>query len=118
MSVLLRRNSRGPHPVRVRAGQALDSLGDPVESWAEADVAKLPLPGATIEHVEVEETERTGSRRIRREVVLFAFGAPDVRAADRVEHFGDVWRVDGDPVTRTGLASSVYTRATLTRVTG
>ncbi|AYN58490.1 head closure Hc1 [Arthrobacter phage Liebe] len=104
-----------PPVYRLRAGTTTDSYGDPVESWDAPD--RVRLRGASVQDVTVAEGEGVARRVIRREWTLFAPGAVDLTADDRVEYEGDVWRVDGDPATKRGLGSAVYTVCALTRVT-
>lgn len=102
-------------PYRLRATAGTDSYGDPVESWATPD--RLKLKGATVQDVSTVETEGVTKRVIKGETTLFAPGAVDVKAEDRIEVGDEVWRVDGDPAVKAGLASAVFTVATLKRVT-
>ncbi len=95
---------------RLRPGTALDSDGDPVESWLTPD--RLPLRAAQIQDGSSEEDEQTLSG----EKKLFAPGRVDVLAEDRIEVGAEVWRVNGVPVVRSGLASGLFTTAHLTRV--
>lgn len=107
-----------PRFVRLRAGTVPDTYGDPVESWDPEHVQRLPLPGARAQVRDVVEEEGLVHRVIRRERVLYMPGTPDVRAEDRIEEAGEVWRIDGDPVVRTRLSGPPETVATLTRKTG
>lgn len=98
---------------RLRAGTTLDSDGDPVESWA-VPVRAL-LRGAQVQPV--SSTEDDGARRlIEGEALLIVPGSPDLKATDRVEVGAEVWRVNGTPVVRRGLASGSYTSVALTRI--
>lgn len=107
-----------PTIYRLRAGVGVDSYGDPVESWDAAE--RVPLRGATVQdqRVGTEEIEGVVRHIIRDEKVLFVPGAADLTASDRIEVSGEVWRVNGAPNVRAGLASSVYTTATLSRSAG
>lgn len=105
--------SRPRYVTRLRATVAEDSYGDPVTSWEYSE--RFPFRA---EVQAVSSTDAEGSARVilRDERALFAPGAPDLRHDDRVEVDGEVWRVDGDPLTFSGgLASPVYTTATLRR---
>lgn len=113
--MLLTPSPSSPPVYRLRAGLAQDSYGDPVESWDVPE--RVRLRGASVQDVSVAEGEGVTRRVIRREWTLFAPGAVELTADDRVEYDGDVWRVDGDPATKRGLGSAVYTVCTLTRVT-
>lgn len=105
----------GPTVTRLRPGSGTDSYGDPVESWDAP--ARFALKGATVQDVSVIEDEGTVRHIIRGQKTLYIPGAADLTAADRVEIDGEVWRVDGPPKIRAGLASAVYTTAALTLVT-
>lgn len=105
-----------PTVVRLRATSALDSYGDPVESWATPD--RLPLPGAEIQRRETVETDSASRQIVRVETVLFAPGAADVTEDDRIEVDGDpAWRVDGSPSVERGFLGT-HTTARLLRLTG
>ncbi|UJQ86800.1 head closure Hc1 [Arthrobacter phage Reedo] len=103
-----------PTVYRLRAGTTVDSYGDPVESWTAPE--RTPLKGATIQNISIVEDDGVTRHVTRRRKTLYAPGAVDLRKDDRIESNGEVWRVDGDPVTRAGLASAVYTTAELERV--
>lgn len=105
-----------PTVYRLRAVAGVDSYGDPVESWDAPE--RVRLVGATVQDVRAEETEGIVRRVIRGEKALFVPGAADLTENDRVEITGEVWRVNGTPTVRRGLASRVYTTATLTRSSG
>ena len=104
-----------PPVYRLRPGIGLDSYGDAVESWDTPE--RSILRGATIQDLSTVETEGPTRRVIRGEKVLFAPGLADVRAEDRIEHRGEVWKVNGDPIVKRGLASAPFTFAALDRVT-
>jgi len=93
-----------------------DSYGDPVLSWDDAD--KDELPGATWEDVTSEEDANGNRRLVSNTRQLFVPGRCRITQQDRVEIRGEVWRVDGDPIDREGMAMGVYTVAKLTRKTG
>jgi hypothetical protein len=104
-----------PPVYRLRAGVAVDSYGDPVESWDAPE--RVRLKGASVQNVSVIEEEGTARHIIRGRKTLYAPGRVDLTAHDRIEAGGEVWKVAGDPVVRAGLASCVYTTAELERVT-
>lgn len=112
--MLLTAYTRAPAVYRLRPGTTTDSYGDPVESWDAPE--RVLLRGASVQSVSVVEDEGVERRIIRGQKTLFVPGAVDLTADDRVEVAGEVWKVDGDPVTRAGLASTVYTTAALTSV--
>lgn len=105
-----------PPVYRVRAATGTDSYGDPFEDWDLPE--RVRLKGAYLQDVETLEEESPSRRVIRGERALFVPGAVDLVAADRIEAEGQVWEVAGDPSVKRGLASAVYTAATLTRVDG
>lgn len=105
-----------PTVYRLRAVASVDSYGDPVESWDAPE--RVKLTGATVQDVRTEETEGAVRRIIRGEKVLFVPGDADLTENDRVEVSGEIWRVNGPPSVKQGLASRVYTTATLTRSSG
>ena len=105
---------RGEKVYRLRAGEALDSYNDPIESWDTPD--RLLLRGADVQAPGSTEAESPTGTTTTAERVLFVPGAPDVRENDRIEVGSQVWRVDGIPAVRRGLAMSVYTTANLRRV--
>lgn len=105
-----------PTVYRLRAGTGTDSYGDPVESWDSPE--RVKLTGARVQDVRAEEVDGAVRRIIRGEKVLFVPGAVDLTENDRVEVSGEVWRVNAPPTVRAGLASTVYTTASLTRSSG
>ncbi|UDL14616.1 head-to-tail stopper [Arthrobacter phage KeAlii] len=113
--MLLTAYKKTPSVYRLRAGTTTDSYGDPVESWDNPQ--RTLLRGATVQNEKTTEEDGQARRVIRSEFVLFAPGAVDLTSDDRIEAEGRIWRVDGDPVVRRGLASTVYTTASLERVT-
>ncbi|QOP65139.1 head closure Hc1 [Arthrobacter phage Phives] len=112
--MLLTAYRRAPSVYRLRPGTKLDSYGDPVESWDTPE--RVLLRGASVQSVSVVEEEGVARHITRGQKTLYAPGAVDLTASDRVEVAGEVWQVDGDPVTRSGLASTVYTTAALKRI--
>lgn len=106
----------GPKVYRLRAGQILDSYGDPTESWETPN--ETLLPRALVQHDSSTETELAKSDEVETEWVLFSPGALDIVPTDRIRVGDRVWRVDGDPVVRQGLASGVYTTVSLRRFVG
>lgn len=113
--LLTRRDPSAPDVTRLRARPAVDSYGDPVESWG--DPLRDLLPGAQLQNAGSVEADAALKRVLVNDRRLFIPYAADLTSEDRVEVLGEVWRVDGDPIVRRGLASSVYTTATLKRVT-
>lgn len=111
---MILQNPSGPPVYRLRASTGTDSYGDPVEGWDTPD--RLRLRGATVQDVSVVEDEGVERRIIRGQKRLYIPGKADVTEDDRVEVDGEVWKVDGTPVFRTGLGSSRYTTAVLTAV--
>lgn len=105
-----------PAVYRLRAVAAVDSYGDPVESWTTPE--RVRLTGATVQDVRAEEVEGAVRRTISGEKVLFVPGAADLTENDRVEVSGAVWRVNGPPSVLRGLGSSTFTTANLTRSSG
>ena len=118
MSLL--RPHRSPRVFRLRPGVTLDSDGDPVESWETPD--RLRLRHVTLQESSSEDEDglaqrSLGSKRLTRSGrKIFVPYAADVVANDRVEIDGQLWRVDGNPNPRRGLATSVYTTVTLARL--
>lgn len=112
MSILLRTPRSTRTVQRLRPGAATDLRGEAVESWDLPE--RAPLKGATVELVTSTETD--GSRHVLRDERTLRFPrAVDLRAEDRVEIDGEVWRVDGEPFVERGLARGVETRASLVR---
>lgn len=104
---------RGPKVYRLRPGQGVDSYGDPIEDW-DNPVREL-LYQAVLQEPDTEEEDGAGNRLVTGQRVLYAPRALDLQAEDRVEVDGQLWRVQGDPKIRRGLAMGVYTSATLAR---
>lgn len=113
--MLLTAYTKTPAVYRLRAGVTTDSYGDPVESWDSPE--RFLLRGASVQTVSTVEDEGTTRHIIRGEKTLHAPGSPSLTSGDRIEVGGEIWRVDGDPVVRRGLASTVYTTASLERIT-
>ncbi|WVX87998.1 head-to-tail stopper [Arthrobacter phage TforTroy] len=111
---LLSRYRRAPSVYRLAPGTTYDSYGDPVESWDTPE--RTLLRGAVVQDVSVVEEEGVARHVLQGQKRLYAPGRLPVTAADRIEVDGEVWEVDGDPVVREGLASTVYTTAALKRV--
>lgn len=103
-----------PTVYRLRAGMTVDSYGDPVESWTTPE--RTPLRGATVQNLSIVEDDGVSRHITRRRKTLYAPGTVDLRKEDRIEADGEIWKVDGDPVIRAGLATTVYTTAELERV--
>ncbi|QOP65070.1 head closure Hc1 [Arthrobacter phage Adumb2043] len=112
--MLLTAYRRAPSVYRLRAGTKTDSYGETVESWTTPE--RSLLRGATVQTVSVVEEEGVARHITKGQKRLYAPGAVDLTAADRIEVDGEIWQVDGDPVARAGLASTVYTTAALKRV--
>jgi hypothetical protein len=106
---LLMNDPRAPKVYRVRPALVPDSYGDPVESPTAS--TRSQIVGATVEYVDSEEDGSV----VRRERVLFVPRAYDLTKDDRVDVGGELWRIDGDPVTFRGRASGTYTSAVLKR---
>lgn len=105
-----------PTVARLRASATVDSYGDAVLSWASP--TSTPIPGADVQTRTATEDTASARPVVREETVLFAPGAVDLTAADRVSVDGDVYTVDGKPEVRYGLGSEVYTVAALKRASG
>lgn len=103
---------RAPSVYALTPGVTLDSYGDPVESWDTP--TRTLLRGAVVQDVSVVEEEGVARHILRLQKRLYCPGDPGLSAASRIEVDGEVFKVDGDPVVRAGLASTVYTTAALT----
>jgi hypothetical protein len=114
--MLLKPTRRRDPVYRLIPRTAPDSYGDPVLSWADPD--KDEIPGATWEDITSEEDANGNRRLVNNTRQLFVPGRGRLTQADRVEIRGEVWRIDGNPIDREGMALGVYTVAKLTRVTG
>lgn len=108
--------TRGPKVYRLRASQGVDSYGDPVESWDAPE--RVRLYRAVIQEPTTVEEESPGKRVVSGERALYTPYAADLLSGDRIEVGGEVWRVQGEPKIRRGLAMGVYTSATLARSEG
>lgn len=97
---------------RLRPTVTPDSLGDPVESWAQPQRDRLR--GAAVQAASSEES----GQLLEDERRLFVAGRADVKSDDRIEVDGETWRVDGNPVVSQGLAVGTVTAAKLTRLAG
>jgi hypothetical protein len=106
----------GPPVYWLLPGIVEDSYGDPVESWDAPE--RKRLHGAAVQEVTSVEDDDSVRPLLTDERRLFVPGKVPIRPEHRIESDGDVWRVDGKPITRRGLASSVYTTATLRRLSG
>jgi hypothetical protein len=100
---------------RLRPRTTTDSYGDPVASWDDPERARLR--GAQLQATgpgndEEESPSGNASEDHRRLIVP---GTPSLTETDRIEADGEVWRIDGTPVIRRGIASSAYTTAELRR---
>jgi hypothetical protein len=113
--VLLQTHS-GPKLYRLRAAVTHDSYGDEVQDWK--NPSRKLLPKARVEDAETVEEDGVVRRVLKGERVLFVYGTPDITSEDRIEIAGQVWRVNGLPNQRRGLASGAYLTATLTRNSG
>lgn len=100
---------------RLRPGTTLDSYGDPVESWDNPD--RLLLKNAEIQQRAASdaESETPTADVIRGARTLFIPGAADIHEHDRIQDGAEIWRVDGTPIVRQGLAMRSYTTAYLVR---
>jgi hypothetical protein len=107
--------SRNTPPVyRLRATEQTDSYGDLVaDDWN--DPSRVVLNRAELQSPASTETEGATGTTNSSERVLFVLGTPDLLSTDRIEVDGEVWRVDGTPRVRRGLATTVYTTAKLIR---
>jgi len=115
--MILDRLQRETTITRLRATPGVDSYGDPVaEDWSQPD--RLVLRRAEVQAVNADETETAAGSTTVDERVLYALGRPDVREGDRIEVGSEVWRVDGPPIVRQGLASGRFLTASLRRVSG
>lgn len=114
MSMLLRSPRATRTVYRLRAGKSTDLRGEETESWESS--SRAPLKRASVQSASTDE--EAGTRRLLRdERRLYLPYAADLRASDRVEINGEVWRVEGDPVVRDdGLSQAVYTTADLRRL--
>lgn len=107
---------RSPAVYRLKPGAGTDSYGDPVEDWE--NPVRERLYRATVQEPRTEEIDSAGKRVVSGERALYLPYASDLAAEDRIEIDGEVWRVEGRPKVRRGLAMGVYTSATLSRAEG
>lgn len=105
-----------PPVYRLRATMTEDAYGDPVLSWDPP--ARSLLKGAYIQAVSSIEEESVTRRIMRGEKLLFVPGVADLTEDDRIEQDSEIWRVNGAPEVRRGLASAAFTTAVLARVEG
>jgi hypothetical protein len=112
--MLLSPSRNSPAIYRVRPRVTTDSYGDPVEDWSNPE--RLELKRASTQAVTSTDSDGVTVHVSRNERKLFVPGTPDLVDSDRVEIKGEMWRVDGDPETRAGLAASTLTTAILTRL--
>lgn len=104
-----------PAVLRVRPGEKLDSDGDPIADWGDG-ASRVRIPGARVLAPDTDEDEADSTFSTERR--LWAPGRIDLRAEDRIEVDGLIYRVDGDPVPLESLATGVYTAAKLVRHEG
>lgn len=95
---------------RVRPGVKLDSYGEPVEDWTNAERTRM----AAI-YVQSGSSAEDPDKLLAGQRKLFVRGAVDLKAEDRIEIDGELWRVEGDARVRHGLAMGTFTAATLSR---
>lgn len=93
----------------LRARRTLDTYGDPVEDWS--DPERILIPGAVVQSFSTTEAEDGALEHARQ---LFFRGSMDIKAEDRIEAEGLIWRIDGDHRVRHGLSVGTYTRLKLT----
>ncbi|UVK59027.1 head-to-tail stopper [Microbacterium phage Cen1621] len=99
-----------PAPIyRLRPTTTTDSVGDPVTSWATPQRDLIPRAA-------FDDGTSTGEARIEGTAELVIVGSFDLKAADRIEYGGEVWRIDGKPVVARSLVSGVLVHAKLVRV--
>ncbi len=103
----------GPPVYRLRPVESVDSVGDPIRSWD--DPEREPLKRATVEEVSSREADGTIVRLDGERRLLIDGPRPDLTATDRIEYLADVWRIDGDPLTKPALAMETLTVAKLIR---
>lgn len=103
----------GPPVYRLRAVDRVDSVGDTVRDWAEP--ARDVLKGADVQEVSSREADGTIVRLDGERRLLIDGPRPDLTATDRIEYLGEVWRIDGEPLTKPALAMATLTVARLIR---
>ncbi|AWY06642.1 head-to-tail stopper [Microbacterium phage Zeta1847] len=98
---------------RLRPGTRVDGVGDTVRDWRTPE--RVRIPNATLEPVTSTATD--GSVLIiESQRRLLIVGTFDLKATDRVEADGEVWRVDGVPAVRRGLITGTHTAVKLERI--
>lgn len=103
----------GPTVTRLRPYERVDSVGDTVRSW---DTPKRwPIPRAQIQEVSSRSADGTIVRIDGERRLLIDGPRPDLAPTDRIEYLGQVWRFDGDILTKPGLAMGTHTVAKLIR---
>lgn len=100
---------------RLRPSTIEDYYGETTETWDPPQREQLHKATAQAPTV-VEEGSIARRVVVEGERRLYVPGRADLTSADRVEIDGEVWRVNGDPVVRSGLGSAVYTTAKLDQV--
>ncbi|MEO2133384.1 MULTISPECIES: hypothetical protein [unclassified Microbacterium] len=100
-----------PYPVyRLRPGRRTDSVGDEVTSWDTPTSKRIPR--AVVDDAQGGTTQG----RIDGTADLLIIGAFDIVSGDRVEYRGEVWRIDGKPITRRSLATGDVVEVRLKRL--
>lgn len=103
----------GPPVYRLRPAERVDSVGDTVRSWT--DPNRVRLKGADVQEVSSREADGTVVRLDGERRLLIDGPRPDLTATDRIEYLGEVWRIDGEPLTKPALAIGTTTVARLIR---
>lgn len=111
----LARPTRARPVYRLRPGTVTDYDGDTVESWDTP--SRDRLRGAVVHDVTSVEKDGVVRRLTESERLLLIPRLTDLHRDDRVEVDGDIWRVDGDPVTRRSESMGTFTSAQLVRFT-
>ena len=111
----LARPTRARPVYRLRPATSVDYDGDTVESWDTP--TRDRLRGAVVQDVTSTEKDGVVRRLTESERLLLVPGRADLHRDDRVEVGGEVWRVDGDPVTRRSESMGTFTSAQLVRFT-
>ncbi len=100
---------------RLRPGVVTDSYGEESASWDTP--RRFPLRGAQDQPVTTVDEDNATRRVVDDERLLLISRRVDLTSADRVELLdGTVWRVDGTPAVRRGLASGYQTTVALKRL--
>jgi hypothetical protein len=104
-----------PHePVyRLRAVERADSVGDTVRTWDAPE--RTRIRGADIQEVASTSDGVTVVRSNNERRLLIDGPRPDLTELDRIEYRGEVWRIDGEPLTKPALAMDTLTVAKLVR---